>query len=572
MKRSLWIIGLVVLWATGTANGQTTWYVADLNCNQGLGSGTEGDPFCNIQLGIDAAVNGDEVIVAEGLYKEVINLLGKAITVRSTDPGDPAIVAETVIDGFHLETSVITCDSGEGADTVLNGLTAIRGNPANGGGMTNANGSSPTVLNCTFDNNEALGGSAKGGGMYNVGASSPTVTNCTFSDNTSDFLGAGMYNSSGCNPTVTNCMFSNSDAGPGGGGMYNISCNPTLIDCTFSGGQATSGGGMHNESSIATVTGCTFSGNSSTAGGGINSHDSITTVTNCMFIGNSATGGGGMNIGGVGSTTVTNCRFIGNSATSGGGLNDIEGDATVTNCIFTGNTATSGAGMSTNNSSATVTNCSFSGNYAFSLGGAMYMGESTGGGPSPTVSNCIFWENDAMFNGKGAGSFQIWLGGFVDPAMNYCDIQDGGFPGISNIDADPLWTDPGFWDGDLWVEGEADYHLLPGSPVIDAADNSAVPKGIETDHDGDPRFVDDPDTTDTGNGTPPIVDIGAHELQVVSTCPWDLDGSGDVGINDFLDLLAQWGTDPGGPPDFDGDNIVGINDFLALLANWGSCP
>ena len=55
-------------------------------------------------------------------------------------------------------------------------------------------------------------------------------------------------------------------------------------------------------------------------------------------------------------------------------------------------------------------------------------------------------------------------------------------------------------------------------------------------------------------------------------CPWDLDASGDVGINDFLDLLAQWGTDPGGPPDFDGDGDVGINDFLELLANWGPCP
>ncbi|TDJ57528.1 MAG: hypothetical protein E2O40_02785 [Planctomycetota bacterium] len=55
-------------------------------------------------------------------------------------------------------------------------------------------------------------------------------------------------------------------------------------------------------------------------------------------------------------------------------------------------------------------------------------------------------------------------------------------------------------------------------------------------------------------------------------CPWDLDDSGDVGINDFLDLLAAWGTDPGGPPDFDGDGDVGINDFLELLAHWGSCP
>ncbi len=54
-------------------------------------------------------------------------------------------------------------------------------------------------------------------------------------------------------------------------------------------------------------------------------------------------------------------------------------------------------------------------------------------------------------------------------------------------------------------------------------------------------------------------------------CPWDLDGGGDVGINDFLDLLAQWGTDPGGPPDFDGDGDVGINDFLELLAHWGPC-
>ncbi|TDJ38503.1 MAG: hypothetical protein E2O54_12880 [Gammaproteobacteria bacterium] len=55
-------------------------------------------------------------------------------------------------------------------------------------------------------------------------------------------------------------------------------------------------------------------------------------------------------------------------------------------------------------------------------------------------------------------------------------------------------------------------------------------------------------------------------------CPWDLGGDGAVGINDFLELLAAWGTDPGGPPDFDGDQDVGINDFLELLANWGDCP
>jgi len=55
-------------------------------------------------------------------------------------------------------------------------------------------------------------------------------------------------------------------------------------------------------------------------------------------------------------------------------------------------------------------------------------------------------------------------------------------------------------------------------------------------------------------------------------CPWDLGGDGAVGINDFLELLGAWGTDPGGPPDFDGDHVVAINDFLELLANWGACP
>ncbi len=60
-------------------------------------------------------------------------------------------------------------------------------------------------------------------------------------------------------------------------------------------------------------------------------------------------------------------------------------------------------------------------------------------------------------------------------------------------------------------------------------------------------------------------------------CPIDTDGSSDVGINDFLAVLAQWGSvcpctadvsGPGGLP----DGMVGISDFLAVLASWGVCP
>jgi hypothetical protein len=67
-----------------------------------------------------------------------------------------------------------------------------------------------------------------------------------------------------------------------------------------------------------------------------------------------------------------------------------------------------------------------------------------------------------------------------------------------------------------------------------------------------------------------VVDMGAYEYQdITSTCPWDLDGDGLVGITDFLALLGQWGTC--GSADFDGDGEVGINDFLELLGNWGPC-
>ena len=65
--------------------------------------------------------------------------------------------------------------------------------------------------------------------------------------------------------------------------------------------------------------------------------------------------------------------------------------------------------------------------------------------------------------------------------------------------------------------------------------------------------------------------LAASYGECAVTCPWDLDDDGGVGINDFLDLLAAWGTNPGGPPDFDGNGNVGIEDFLELLANWGPC-
>lgn len=57
----------------------------------------------------------------------------------------------------------------------------------------------------------------------------------------------------------------------------------------------------------------------------------------------------------------------------------------------------------------------------------------------------------------------------------------------------------------------SNYHLGEESPVIDAGDNTALPAEIRTDRSGFPRYWDIVSIPDTGNGMPPIVDMGAYE-------------------------------------------------------------
>ena len=71
---------------------------------------------------------------------------------------------------------------------------------------------------------------------------------------------------------------------------------------------------------------------------------------------------------------------------------------------------------------------------------------------------------------------------------------------------------------------------------------------------------------DNGNAS------GSAYLFDASACPWDLDGSGDVGVKDLLSLLGSWGPCEGCPADFNGDGTVGVSDLLIFLANWGPCP
>ncbi len=297
-----------------------------------------------------------------------------------------------------------------------------------------------------------------GGGIYNVGGSS-TFRNCTIKDNMSEYSGGGVYNSEGSNPSFTNCIFSGNigwdyhDAF--GGGMYNYESNPMLTNCAFIGNSGSLGGGMYNYDSNPTLTNCAFAGNTvHEGGGGMRNLDSSPTLVNCLFSGNSSDwfGGGGMEI--------------------------------------------------SRNSSPILVNCTFSGNWTEGSGGGI---ENSG---SPTLINCIFWGNHDM---NPPSELSQISGG--SPVINYCCVQGwtGAFGGTGNIGADPLFADADGWDGASGTEDD-NLRLSRGSPCVDAGDNAALLQSITMDLSGNPRFLDDPDAPDTGNGAPPIVDMGAYEF------------------------------------------------------------
>ncbi|MHC4641853.1 MAG: Ig-like domain-containing protein [Planctomycetota bacterium] len=272
------------------------------------------DQYPTIQAAIDAAVDGDVVIVADGTYNGTyigsgnhnLDFRGRAITVRSENgPEFTTIDCQNYGIGFYFHNS-------ETQNSVVEGFTITNGSSFNGGAISCEN-SGPTIKDCIFIDNLAEN---NGGAMYSIGELSPVIENCTFIENRGgEHAGAAYFGNSaalvsGCVFIANFCFKSSGD----GGAIYNSGyISPTIVNCLFVGNTASeSGGAIRNYYNSPTIINCTFNGNSTRVGGAIhNASDSSPIITNCIFWGNSASSGDEIDNNGDCHPTISYCDIEG---------------------------------------------------------------------------------------------------------------------------------------------------------------------------------------------------------------------------------------------------------------------
>jgi len=387
--------------------------------------------------------------------------------------------------------------------TQVSDVTIWRGNADHAGGVLVDSGATLNLTHCTLSGNQAKGGG--GGGLSNAGGT-VTLTNSTFNGNQArSGNGGGVHNEGMI--TLTTCIFNRNLAYPGDGGGIENGGTLTLSNCTFRGNHARSGGGGAIDSrGTATLTNCTVKGNQAGVDGGGIGNSGTVTIGNSTVSGNHA----GINGGGLvnsGTATLTNSTVSGNHAGSdvavgdGGGIEN-SGSATLANCTVAENSAVHGGG-GINNTAATsipLTNCTVIRNHAGAryYGGGIY-GPATFTSTILTINDTGARRYDENCSGLGAcadGGHNLDSDGTCHLSGNGCIFcgHNGSSLCFRQVNWAPLSDNGG---------PTQTIALLPGSPAIDAGDDSVTgpPDNLTTDQRGLPRL----------SGA--HVDIGAYEVQ-----------------------------------------------------------
>jgi hypothetical protein len=378
------------------------------------------------------------------------------ITLLNDRPGDVPVIVEGQWSQGHL---LFSCFNNSGGRLLLSGVT-VRGAPDSG--LSNSGGSM-TIRNCTISGNKGYFG-----GGVSVASGQVLLLNCLITKNQAD-MGGGVFNDSG-KVTIQNCVISDNTAVTSGGGIQNWPFGAVgLVDCTVSGNS---------------ITGTT----DSRGGAGINNIGISVGLENCTLSNNRSLSHGAGAIFTTGALTANACTFVNNQGVSAAAIYDY-GSTTrqsfLTNCTFSGNTGGAAGDpglvvvanfqyLNPGNAKLWINNCTFSDNPGVALAAAG--GSNTkvdiantifkrgGTSPNVVVSNDLFGGTNTIFTSRGHNLSDDAAGG--DASF--------GPGGRLNAPGDIRNTNPQL--GPLTDNGGATmtYAPVPGSPAIDAGDNSTA--------------------------------------------------------------------------------------------------
>jgi hypothetical protein len=255
-----------------------------------------------IQDAVDAADNGDLILVNDGYYQDGFRATSSGSLGNKTVQTNRVVIAKSLtVQSLNGPTATYISGSGLYRCVCLTNGATLSGFTLTGG----AAGYIETITLAGHTTTKTIAGD--GGAVSGATVGGGTVSNCVLTANTATEYGGGAYT-----VTLINCLLTGNFAILGGGAS---AC--TLINCDVTG----------NSTPTTGVNGPADPEPNS--GGGIYAGSAI----NCVIAQNSAWQGGGCAGG-----RLVNCTIVNNSAGFGGGISYAT-DASVNNCILYDNTA-----------------------------------------------------------------------------------------------------------------------------------------------------------------------------------------------------------------------------------------
>ncbi len=382
--------------------------------------------YLSIQNAIDAAVNGDTILVSDGVYSETLNYASKIITIQSQNGA-----ASATIQGDGSNAPVITfASSALNVSTALDGFTID--NQSNGQfftqGILISNGAAPTLRNLLIKGNSVSEGYSGGGIKIDGGGVSihDSTIGGSLANKNSAAKGGGIYAVNSSLPiTITNSNFSYNNANDLGGAIYltNVSSTLTITGSVLSDNTGRNrGGAIYSDMAAISITNTSMVRNVTVMVEGaaiyyVGSASSITVSDSILTDNTAATSSGGGRGGAIYSVgavlNISNTNLDRNSGSDAGAAIYISGVSamnTITNSTLNNNSARNrGSAIYSNGTPLSITDTAIDGNTTSNEGGALYLVNSgaavaiTGG----TLSNNSGAHGGAIYMTGGAESLSI---------------------------------------------------------------------------------------------------------------------------------------------------------------------